>query len=63
VTFDHLSEETDVALATRLVKDLGVASVPVSAFFTRNTDHHALRFCFAKKNETLERAVERLMHF
>lgn len=63
VTFDHLSEETDVALATRLVKDFGVASVPVSAFFTRNTDHHALRFCFAKKNETLERAVERLMHF
>jgi methionine aminotransferase len=63
VTFDHLSEETDVALATRLVKDYGVASVPVSAFFTRNTDHHALRFCFAKKKETLEQAVERLMHF
>lgn len=63
VTFDHLSEETDVALATRLVKDFGVASVPVSAFFTRNTDHHALRFCFAKKKETLEQAVEKLMQF
>lgn len=63
VTFDHLSEETDVELATRLVKDYGVASVPVSAFFIRNTDHHALRFCFAKKKETLELAVEKLMHF
>ena len=63
VTFDHLSEETDVELATRLVKDYGVASVPVSAFFIRNTDHHALRFCFAKKKETLEQAVEKLMHF
>ena len=63
VTFDHLSEETDVALATRLVEDFGVASVPVSAFFTRNTDHHALRFCFAKKKETLEQAVEKLMQF
>jgi methionine aminotransferase len=61
VTFDHFSEESDVALATRLIKDLQVASIPVSAFFTRNTDHHVLRFCFAKKEETLEKAVDRLM--
>lgn len=63
VTFDHLSKETDVELAKRLVTDFGVASIPVSAFFIRNSDHHVLRFCFAKKNETLERAVEKLMHF
>ncbi len=63
VTFDHLSKETDVELATRLVTDFGVASVPVSAFFIRNSDHHVLRFCFAKKHETLERAFDKLMHF
>lgn len=63
VTFDHLSKETDVALATRLVTEFGVASIPVSAFFIRNSDHHVLRFCFAKKPKTLERAVEKLMHF
>jgi methionine aminotransferase len=63
VTFDHLSDETDVELSTRLVTDFGVASVPVSAFFLRNTDHHVLRFCFAKKQETLEMAVEKLIKF
>jgi methionine aminotransferase len=63
VTFDHLSNETDVALSTRLVTDFGVASVPVSAFFIRNSDHHVLRFCFAKKRETLEMAVEKLIKF
>jgi len=63
VTFDHLSDESDVSLSTRLVTDFGVASVPVSAFFIRNSDHHVLRFCFAKKPETLELAVEKLIKF
>jgi methionine aminotransferase len=61
VSYDHFSEEADVELATRLIKDYGVASIPVSAFFIRNSDHHVLRFCFAKKQETMEKAVERLM--
>ncbi|MDB5020065.1 MAG: aminotransferase class [Pedobacter sp.] len=61
VSYDHFSQEGDVALATRLIKDYQVASIPVSAFFTRNSDHHVLRFCFAKKQETLEKAVDRLM--
>jgi methionine aminotransferase len=61
VSFDHLSQESDVVLATRLIKEYQVASIPVSAFFIRNSDHHVLRFCFAKKQETLEKAVDRLM--
>ncbi|RZM28353.1 MAG: aminotransferase class I/II-fold pyridoxal phosphate-dependent enzyme [Pedobacter sp.] len=61
VSYDHISEESDVDMATRLIKEFGVASIPVSAFYTRSTDHHVLRFCFAKKQETLESAVERLM--
>ncbi|WEK21270.1 MAG: methionine aminotransferase [Candidatus Pedobacter colombiensis] len=61
VSFAHLNEEKDTDMAIRLVKEYGVASIPVSAFYIRNTDHQVLRFCFAKKQETLEKAVERLM--
>jgi len=61
VSYAHLSEESDVDMAMRLVKEFGVASIPVSAFYTQNTDHRVLRFCFAKQHETLEKAVERLM--
>jgi methionine aminotransferase len=38
-----------------------VASVPVSVFYHKAFDQKQLRFCFAKENETLERAAERLM--
>ena len=61
VTYSGISDESDTAIAQRLIKDYGVASIPVSAFYIRNTDHHVLRFCFAKKQDTLEKAVERLM--
>jgi methionine aminotransferase len=61
VSYAHLNKEKDVDMAQMLVKEYGVASVPVSAFYIRNTDHQVLRFCFAKKQETLEKAVERLM--
>jgi len=61
VSYAHLNDEKDTEMAARLVKEYGVASIPVSAFYTKHTDHHILRFCFAKKQETLEKAVERLM--
>lgn len=61
VTYKEISDLNDKDMAIRLVEEFGVASVPVSAFYIRNTDHHVLRFCFAKKQETLEKAVERLM--
>jgi len=61
VSYAHLNEDPDVDMAMRLITAYGVASIPVSAFYTRNTDHHVLRFCFAKKQETLEKAVERLI--
>jgi len=60
VSYSHFSDEKDAAFAERLIKAYGVASIPVSAFYNRNTDHHILRFCFAKKQDTLEKAVERL---
>lgn len=61
VSYEHFSEEDDTVMAKRLITDFGVASIPVSAFYTRNTDHRVLRFCFAKKQDTLEKSVERLM--
>lgn len=61
VTFGEISEEKDVDFARRLIADFGVASIPVSAFYTKNTDFGVLRFCFAKKNETLEAAAEKLI--
>jgi methionine aminotransferase len=61
VSYGHLFEEEDTVVASRLITENGVASIPVSAFYIRNTDHRVLRFCFAKKQETLEKAVERLI--
>ena len=58
--YDRISDEGDRDLAIRLTKEYGVATIPVSAFYNSGTDHKVLRFCFAKKNETLETAAERL---
>jgi len=61
VSYAHLNDEKDTDMAQKLVRENGVASIPVSAFYIRKTDHKVLRFCFAKKHETLEKAVEGLM--
>ncbi len=60
VQYSRISDEKDTDLAQRLTVEFGVASIPVSAFYSKSTDHHVLRFCFAKKQETLEKAVVRL---
>lgn len=58
--YDRISEEGDKEFAVRITKEYGVAVIPVSAFYTSGKDDKVVRFCFAKKEETLERAVERL---
>jgi len=51
----------DVALCRHLVENIGIAAVPGSSFFSDPQDGaHLVRFCFAKKQETLEAAAERL---
>ncbi|HEY1010468.1 MAG: methionine aminotransferase [Daejeonella sp.] len=60
VQYTRISDEKDTDLAKRLITEFGVASIPVSAFYGNGTDHRVLRFCFAKKQETLEKAVDRL---
>jgi methionine aminotransferase len=61
--FDYsaISTEGDKAIAHRLILEHGVASIPVSAFLYKDTGGPVLRFCFAKKEETLRAAAERLL--
>ncbi len=59
-SYKNISNENDKDFAIRLVKDYGVATIPVSAFYQDKTDHGVIRFCFAKKDETLKAAAERL---
>lgn len=58
--YGHFSQEPDQEFAKRLTKEAGVASIPLSAFYQEATDHKVIRFCFAKKEETLKQAAQRL---
>lgn len=60
-TYERISTEGDKDLAIRLTKEAGVATIPVSAFYRDGKDDKVLRFCFSKKKETLEAAVEKLL--
>lgn len=60
-SYASFSKEPDTELAIRLVKEYGVASIPLSTFYRQATDNKVLRFCFAKKEDTLRRAAERLV--
>jgi methionine aminotransferase len=58
--YSAISDEEDAAFALRLTREHGVASIPTSPFLYRERAPHVLRFCFAKRDETLELAAERL---
>jgi aspartate/methionine/tyrosine aminotransferase len=55
-----LGETDDVAFCRRLVMDHGVAAIPVSAFYASGAVRNVVRFCFAKRDATLDAALERL---
>ena len=57
---ENISEEKDTDFSIRLIKEFGVASIPVSAFYQKATDYKIIRFCFAKENSTLALAAEKL---
>lgn len=61
VSYNEISDEKDTDFAKRLITDFGVASIPVSAFYTKNNNGKILRFCFAKEENTLHNAIERLL--
>ena len=58
--YSAITGEPDMDFALRLTREHGVASIPTSAFLYNEKPPLALRFCFAKKDETLRAAAERL---
>lgn len=63
VSYMGITDESDYDLAIRLTREIGVASIPVSVFYDQKNDYKILRFCFAKDDETLLRAGERLVEW
>ena len=61
-SYEDFSEEKEKDLAIRLIKEFGVATIPVSAFYKTPVENRVLRFCFAKKEETLAEAASRLVN-
>ena len=55
-----LGEPDDVAFCQRLVLEHGVAAIPVSAFYAERAVTNLVRFCFAKRDATLDAALDRL---
>ena len=58
--YSEISQEPDTLFAERLIKEHGVATIPLSAFYHNKFDNQSIRLCFAKDNETLEKAAEKL---
>jgi methionine aminotransferase len=59
-SYENISDKHDIEVAEWITKEYGVASIPPSVFYESGSDEKYLRFCFAKTDETLEQAVERL---
>ncbi|WP_338790790.1 methionine aminotransferase [Bernardetia sp. MNP-M8] len=62
VDYSKISDQKDTDFAVWLTEKIGVASIPISPFYQNENNNSAkiLRLCFAKNNETLEKAVEKL---
>ena len=56
-SYAAISNESDKVFAEKLVKDYGVAVIPMSAFYHNGTDNKVIRLCFAKKEATLDAAA------
>lgn len=59
-SYAGMSPEPENEFAVKLVKEFGVATIPVSAFYSQPQQNQVLRFCFAKKEETLQAAARLL---
>lgn len=58
--YQQISHESDMDFAKRLTRDIGVAVIPLTAFYQEKPDTKTIRFCFCKKTETLEMAANKL---
>ncbi len=60
VRYDAISDQSEAEFAKWLTSEIKVAAIPVSAFYSQPKESHVVRFCFAKKDETLQTALARL---
>lgn len=58
LNYSEVSNLPDMEFAEKLTKEYGLASIPVSAFYSTKKDDHLLRFCFAKGEDTLQKAAD-----
>jgi methionine aminotransferase len=58
--YNQISDESDVSFARKMTIDYGVAVIPISVFYSNDTDERIIRFCFAKEDKTLIRATKKL---
>lgn len=62
-SYEGLSDSSEMEFAIQLTQEAGVATIPVSAFYKNAVDNKVIRFCFAKKETTLDEAGERLRRY
>jgi methionine aminotransferase len=60
VDISAVSDLNEADFCQWLTREIGVAAIPLSAFYGNGFDQRVVRFCFAKKDETLQAALERL---
>ncbi|PZO30386.1 MAG: methionine aminotransferase [Flavobacteriaceae bacterium] len=60
-SYASISSENDLDFTKRLVQEFGVATIPLSPFYADGKQTNCIRFCFAKDENTLQTAVERLL--
>ncbi len=61
VNYSVISDKNDQEFAKELITKHGVAAIPISVFYKDRTDRQMLRFCFAKTDETLVAAAQKLV--
>ncbi len=57
VNYSKISDEPELDFGTKLIKEYGIAGVPVSSFYNKGEDNKIIRFCFAKQESTLQEAA------
>jgi len=60
VDISEVSDKSEADFCLWLTSEIGVAAIPLSAFYGNGFDQRVVRFCFAKKDETLNTALDRL---
>ncbi|MDA0315697.1 MAG: methionine aminotransferase [Bacteroidetes bacterium] len=63
VSYGHLSKKSDILIAEQMTRQLKVACIPVSVFYSDRKDLQVLRFCFAKEDKELNEALNQIKNF